>query len=172
MKKTDSARTFLLLAAIATICGCSSSPGSQHTMVNPVPAFTENYSVEIFIESEEAFAAYTIELEYNPAIAKVFSVEPGDFGGKTPGSSLSSYSSSSTMSNPSTYASGKTSIMAFSTLKESGPGRIKVAVVEFEPASGQGVSSVSARLVNLYDISGKPVEGNVSLSRNELKFKE
>ncbi|MBI5361047.1 MAG: hypothetical protein HZA48_10750 [Planctomycetes bacterium] len=172
MKKTDSAKTFLLLAAIAAICGCSSAQGRPYAMANPVPALTENYSVEIFIESEQAFAAYTIELEYNPAIVKVFSVEPGDFGGKTSGSSLSSYSSSSTMSNPSTYASGKTSIMAFSTLKEAGPGMVKVAIVEFEPASGQGASPINAKLVNLYDISGKPVEGTVSLSKNELKFKE
>lgn len=171
MRKIDSMKTFLVLAAIAVICGCSSAEGRPYGMVNPVPALAGDYSVEIFIESEEAFAAYTIELEYNPAIAKIFSVEPGDFGGSASGSSLSSYSSSSTMSNPSTYASGKTSIMAFSTLKEAGPGKVKVAAVEFEPANEQGASPVSARLVNLYDISGKPVKGNVSLSRNELKFK-
>ncbi len=115
-------------------------------------------SVDIFIDcGEEELAAYTIELRFNPSIARVMRVESAD-GGGFPGAP---------MSDPQSYGTGVTRIVALHAGGGLAKGRVPVARVVFDPVSS-GSSPISVSILSLYNPQGRRVIGAAILSRHSI----
>jgi|GEM_PF-3007688 len=158
----------MVLACLLVSCllGCASSSRSGEK-APPAEASTSSssglviepseYLTVTIVPEKGTFAAYTVELKFDPYIVSVDSVEPGDF----PANPVFDLNLCKT---------GKMILVGFSVDTDLKPGELSIAKIRFIPCH-KGSTPISASIISLYGGDSNPVSGTVKLSAESFIVK-
>lgn len=140
----------------AAVAGCSAAKAAGYDVRRTLPYET----VDIYIDCGDAvLAAYEIEVQFDPSVARVSQVDAGTSAGFL----------DAPASHPSSYESGRIKLAAFQLNEREPSGRVHVARVHFRSVD-VGHSLVVCRIVALADPAGKRIPGQILLVPDFLQF--
>lgn len=127
--------------------------------VMPVSPQEMPLQAEVWLDcGNHRLGAYTIELNYDPAVVVITEIKTAVDPSAFPGAP---------MANPATFKSGKTVILGLYTGDDIPVNRIKLAVLRFAPVA-TGLSPLTVSIKSAYDIDGNPFPATISISPDSI----
>ena len=127
--------------------------------VTPLPPEDAPLQAEVWLDcGNHRLGAYTIELNYDPAVVAIAEIKTAVDPSAFPGAP---------MANPATFKSGKTVILGLYTGDDIPVNKIKLAVLRFAPAA-IGLSPLTVSIKSAYDTDGNPFSATISISPDSI----